>query len=199
MPSHRPHLEPHLEPHLGPHLGPRPPSRTTPIQTHRPSLASGRARMRSAVPTRFPGAHECTQSGPPPATRPSPPLPSLAVNWRGQGTGDRGRATSGPRLDRPPITLRGPGWATRHRPSPPLPSNAANWQRAGHIGIGPPGTWHVPGDVEGRGTYYASSLARVQALGSRARPRPQRQRPTPGSSSQLAKGLGRRESALGHL
>lgn len=88
MPSHRPHLEPHLEPHLGP----RPPSRTTPIQTHRPSLASGRARMRSAVPTRFPGAHECTQSGPPPGhpAKSPAPLPRCQL----ARTGDRGQ---GPR------------------------------------------------------------------------------------------------------
>ena len=39
MPSHPPHR----------------PSRTTPMQTHRPSLASNRARKRSAVPTRFSG------------------------------------------------------------------------------------------------------------------------------------------------
>jgi hypothetical protein len=56
---------------------------TTPIQTHRPWLAPKRARKRSAVPTRFPGARPHTQCGPPPASRPSPPLPSLAANWRG--------------------------------------------------------------------------------------------------------------------
>lgn len=60
-----------------------------------------------------------------PASQPSPPLPSLAVNWREQE----------------PCLPRGPGSTTRHRPSHPLPSNAANWQRAGHIEIAPPGTY----------------------------------------------------------
>ena len=173
MPSHPPHR----------------PSRTTPIQTHRPSLASNRARKRSAVPTRFSGAHKCTHSGPPPASQPksSAPLPCCQLartgaapprgpgsttphpNWRlGTGLGHPVPGTTAPQA-----TL-GPGWATRHRPSPPLPSNAANWQRAGHIEIAPP--CH-PGPPS----------------------RPQRQRPTSGPPSQLAKGLGRREPAIEHL
>ena len=145
---------------------PHRPSRTTPIQTHRPSLASNRARKRSAVPTRFSGAHKSTHSGPPPASQPSPPLPSLAVNWRGQEPrhlGARARLPPHPNwrlgtgLGHPvpgtttPQATRGPGWATRHRPSPPLPSNAANWQRAGHIEIAPPATQALRLALSGKG------------------------------------------------
>ena len=142
------------------------PSRTTPIQTHRPSLASNRARKRSAVPTRFSGAHKCTHSGPPPASQPksSAPLPCCQLartgaapprgpgsttphpNWRlGTGLGHPVPGTTTPQA------TRGPGWATRHRPSPPLPSNAANWQRAGHIEIAPPATQALRLALSGKG------------------------------------------------
>ena len=101
MPSHPPHR----------------PSRTTPIQTHRPSLASNRARKRSAVPTRFSGAHKCTHSGPPPASQPSPPLPSLAVNWRGQEPRHLGARA---RLPPIPIGDWAPAWGTQS-PGPRRP------------------------------------------------------------------------------
>ena len=84
------------------------------------------------------GAHKCTQGGPPPASQPSPPLPSLAVNWREQEPCHLGAQA------RPP----------RHRPSHPLPSNAANWQRVGHIEIAPPGTYQ--GTSKAPGTFYYS-------------------------------------------
>ena len=61
------------------------------------------------------GAHKCTQGGPPPASQPSPPLPSLAVNWREQEPCHLG-AQARP----PPIPIRGPGWAT----PPPAKSSA---------------------------------------------------------------------------
>src|SRR5699024_4660525 len=63
----------------------------------------------------------------------SPPLLSTGE--------DRSRATSGPRLDHPPSHSEARAGPPATRPSPPLPSNAANWQRAGHIGIAPPGTY----------------------------------------------------------
>lgn len=113
--------------HAIPSHPPHRPSRTTPIQTHRPPLASNRACKRSAVPTRFSGGHTNAHKvgHHRPASQPSPPLPSLAANWREQE----------------PCLPRGPGSTTRHRPSHPLPSNAANWQRAGHIEIAPAGTY----------------------------------------------------------
>jgi hypothetical protein len=71
---------------------PHRPSRTSPIQTHRPSLASNRARKRSAVPTRFSGAHNHTHKvglrRPAGQVLPSPPsLPTGETrggggNWR---------------------------------------------------------------------------------------------------------------------
>ena len=111
---------------------PHRPSRTTPIQTHRPSLASNRARKRSAVPTRFSGAHKCTHSGPPPASQPSPPLPSLAVNWRGQEPRHLGA-----RARLPPIPIGGwaPAWGTQSPgPRRPRPLEAR---------AGPPATGQV--------------------------------------------------------
>lgn len=174
--------------HAIPSHPPHRPSRTTPIQTDRPSPASNRVRKRSAVPTRFSGARKCTQSGPPPASQPSPPLPSLAVNWRGQEPRHLG-AQARP----PPIPIRGPGWTTHHRPSHPLPSNAANWQRAGHIEIAPPGTYPGTSKAAAPTTPPPSYPGTSPQTGCPPGPpsRPQRQRPTPGPSSQLAKGLGR--------
>lgn len=125
-PPHRPHPHPHR------------PSRTTPIQTHRPSRDSDRARKRSAVPTRFSGAHKRTQSGPPPAGRPaksSAPLPCCQLARTGAAP------PRGPGSTTPPSHSEARAGPPATRPSPPLPSNAANWQRAGHIGIAPPGTY----------------------------------------------------------
>ena len=102
MPSHPPHR----------------PSRTTPMQTHRPSLASNRARKRSAVPTRFSGAHKCTHSGPPPASQPksSAPLPCCQLARTGAA---------------PP---RGPGSTTPH----------PNWRLGTGLGHPVPGTTTPP-------------------------------------------------------
>ena len=159
MPCHRPH--------------PHRPSRTTPTRTHRPSLASNGARKRSAVPTRFPGARPRTQSGPPPASRPSPPLPSLAANWRGPGV-DRPPGSSGPGRslgapspwdhDAPGHSRSGSGHPSPAKSSVPLQycqlaKGGAHWNRT---------PWH-PGPPS----------------------HPQRPRPTSGSSGQLATGLGR--------
>lgn len=134
MPSHPPHR----------------PSRTTPMQTHRPSLASNRARKRSAVPTRFSGghtnAHKVGHHRPASQVLRSPPSLSTGEN--------RSRATSGPRLDHPPSQSEARAGPPRHRPSHPLPSNAANWQRAGHIEIAPPGTYQ--GTSKAPGTFYYS-------------------------------------------
>ena len=164
MPCHRPHR----------------PSRTTPTRTHRPSLASDRARKRSAAPTRFPGARPRTQSGPPPASRPSPPLPSHAANWRGPGV-DRPPGSSGPGRslgaprpwdhDAPGHSRSGSGHPSPAKSSVPLQycqlaKGRAHWNRT---------PWH-PGPPS----------------------HPQRPRATSGSSGQLAAGLGRRETALEH-
>lgn len=94
-----------------------------------------------------------------------------------------------------PITLRGPGTGLGH--PPPAKSSAplqccqlakgrAHWNRA-PLARTYPGTSKAP----------APSTTPSSCPGPPSRPR--RQRPTPGSSSQLAKGLGRREPAHAHL
>lgn len=72
---------------------------------------------------------------------------------RPPGSSGPGRSLGAPSLPgiTTPQATQGPGWATHHRPSPPLPSNAVNWQRAGHIGIAPPGTQALRLTLSGQG------------------------------------------------
>jgi hypothetical protein len=133
---------------------------TTPIQTHRPSLASNRARKRSAVPTRFSGAtttHTKWASAGQPAAS-SPPLPRCQLV---RTTGHWRRAT--PRA-------RGPGLG-----HPPPAKSSARLQCCQL--------------ARGRG-HWTRTQALDLALSGKG--------PPSGSSSQLATGLGRRETALEH-
>ena len=117
---------------------------------------------------------------------------------------DRSRATSGPGLDYPPSQLAighrlgapsprdhdAPGHSRPGLSHPPpakssaplqccqLAKGRAHWNR-------PP--WHVPGDVEGRGTYHASSLVPRPSI-SRARAQGHRRRPAATQALRLALG-----------
>jgi hypothetical protein len=162
---------------------PHRPSRTSPIQTHRASLASNRARKRSAVPTRFSGAHNHTHKvglrRPAGQVLPSPPsLPTGENRGWAIGAAPLGHPVPGTTTPRAP---RGPAWASHHRRKPSarlrccqLAKDRAHWNRTRERRRAP-GTHDSYLDLN-----------------------PRRPRPTSGSSSQLATGLRCREAALEH-
>ena len=111
-----------------------------------------------------------------PAGRVLPSPPSLPTGEDRASTVPQARRGPGAPLGHPvpgittPQATQGPGRATHHRPSPPFPSNTVNWQRAGHIGIAPPGTQALRLTLSGQGPRPAHPANWRQVLDVERRP-----------------------------